>query len=173
MQPNQPCTIREMSSLLIKTFAPYAPKTIEDVTDKGASVIEFVIPNPHEPRFSVSVEIREARGYVDTCSLWFGRAEISGHMDKEDIIPAITSIISGELVAILQYKNQDAYDDHRPSGKQWLYQITDDEDDDTPMLDAMKEKLQSPPTLMEKISGKMIGVFEIFDWEGSEIIIRK
>ena len=165
-------TLDEYASLLTRAFAPYHPRVIKDVNDKGVSVMEFILPNPTEPRFSVSVQVQEAKGYVDKCSLWFGQAEISGHMNADQIAGAIEEIVSNRIVAILRYKNQDAYDNHRPSGKQWLYQLTDDQDDDSESLLIMKDKLQSKPTLAEKLSGKLLGVFEIFSWENRETVNR-
>ena len=165
-------TLDEYASLLTRAFAPHRPRIIKDVNDKCITVMEFIVPHPTEPRFSVSVQVQEAKGYVDKCSLWFGQAEISGHMNADQIAGAIEEIVSNRIVAILRYKNQDAYDNHRPSGKQWLYQLTDDQDDDSESLLIMKDKLQSKPTLAEKLSGKLLGVFEIFSWENRETVNR-
>lgn len=165
-------TLDEYATLLTRAFAPHRPRIIKDVNDKGITVMEFIVPHPTEPRFSVSVQVQEAKGYVDKCSLWFGQAEISGHMNADQIAGAIEEIVSNRIVAILRYKNQDAYDNHRPSGKQWLYQLTDDQDDDSESLLIMKDKLQSKPTLAEKLSGKLLGVFEIFSWENRETVNR-
>lgn len=165
-------TLDEYATLLTRAFAPYRPHIIRDMTDKGVAVMEFILPHPTESRFSVSVQAQEARGYVDKCSLWFGQAEISGHMDADHIAGAIEEIVNNRIVAILRYKNQNAYDNHHPSGKQWLYQLTDDEDDDSASLLAMKDLLQSKPTIAEKLSGKLLGVFDIFSWESCETINR-
>jgi len=165
-------SLDEFSTLLTRTFALHRPRIIKDVDDKGKAIVEFILPNPTEPRFSISLQINETRGFVETCSLWFGQAEISGYIQADMVAGAIQEIIEDHVVAILRYKNQDAYDDHRPSGKQWLYQLTDDEDDESAMLEAMRQRLLSSPTLMEKISGKYIGVFEIFSWTQSEVISR-
>ena len=165
-------TLDEYATLLARTFAPYRPRVIKDVTDKGVEVMEFILPHPQNPRFSVSLQASETRGFVETCALWFGQAEISGRMDVDMVVSAIEEIVSDRVVAVLRYKNQDAFDNHRPSGKQWLYQLSDDEDDDTPRLEAMKQRLQSPPTFGEKISGQLLGVFEIFSWSEDMVIPR-
>ena len=173
MQPYRPQTLAEFARQLTTTFAPYHPKTVEDVTDKGVRGVEFILPNPNQPRFAVTVQIREAGGVVDRCSLWFGQAEISGYMNPEQVIPTIEEIIAGRVTALLRYKNQNAYDNHSPSGMQWLYQFTDDEDDDTAAIAQMTARLLTTPTLLERISGKLIGYFEFFSWEKQWTIERK
>lgn len=167
-------TPEEFASLLTRTYAPHRPRVVWDTNDKGTKILEFILPHPTEPRLSVSLQSQAARGYADTCSLRFGQAEITGYLDPNNAIPAIDEIIGDRLVAILRYKNQDAYDSHRPTGKagQWLYQITDDEDDDTPALEKMLARLKSPAGLMDKLSGKTVGVFEVLRWSGSEILKR-
>ena len=165
-------TLEEFASLLTRAFASHRPRVIYDTTDKGEDVMEFLIPNPTEPRFSVSLQAKGKRKQVDTCTLWFGQAEIKGLLDPEVVPSAIDTIIHDELVAILHYKHGDAYDDHRPSGNQGLYQLTDDEDDDSEALEKMKQKLKSPPSFMEKLSGKQVGIFEVYSWSRYELINR-
>lgn len=165
-------TIDEFAVLLTKAFAPYHPRVIKDTNDKGGSIMEFVLPNPEHPRFAVSLQVREDKGYADTCSLWFGQVEISGYMDIHSVVSAIEEIISDRVVVILRYKNQNAYDDHRPSSRKWMYQLTDDEDDDSAALEAMKARLRTSPSLAEKISGKFLGTFEVFSWSENEVISR-
>lgn len=165
-------TLEEFASLLTRTFASYHPRVIYDTTDKGEQIMEFLLPHPTEPRFSVSLQVHAFRKQAESCTLWFGQAEISGRLDPEMAPSAIDTILNDELVAILRYKNDDAYDNHRPSGNQWLYQLTDDEDDDGEALERMKQKLTSPPSLMDKLSGKSVGVFEIYSWDRSELVKR-
>ncbi len=166
-------TLEEFASLLTRIFAAYRPRVIYDTTDKGEDVMEFLIPNPTEPRFSVSLQAKGKRKQVDVCTLWFGQAEIKGQLDPDVVPSAIDTIVNDELVAILRYKNENAYDNHRPTDKAvWLYQLTDDEDDDSEGLAKMKEKLHTPPSLMEKLNGKLVGIFEVFSWSESEIIKR-
>ena len=162
----------EFTSLLTRTFAAYQPRTVRDTDPKGVPVIEWMLPNPHDPRFSVSLQLRSGRAYVDTCSLWFGQIELSGHMSTDAVVSAIEEIISDRVVAILRYRNRDAYENHRPSTKKWLYQLTDDEDDESAELEDMKARLRSAPTLTERISGKLLGTFEVFSWSESEVISR-
>lgn len=166
-------TLEEFASILTKTFASYRPRVIYDTTDKGENVMEFLIENPHESRFSLSLQAFSKRKYIDTCALWFGQAEITGRLDPDMAVSALDTIVNDELVAILRYKNEDAYDNHRPVEKAvWLYQLTDDEDDDGAALEKMKQKLASPPSLIDKLSGKLVGVFEIFSWSESEVVRR-
>ena len=40
-------------------------------------------------------------------------------------------------------------------------------------LTAMLEKLKKPAAFFEKVSGKYIGVCEVYRWSGSEVIERK
>ena len=108
---------------------------------------------------------------VESCSLWFGEAEIAGAMDPTDAMAAIEEILADRIVAIVRYKNRDAYDNHRKistAPMEWLYQLPDDEGELTAMLD----KLKKPATLMEKLGGKYVGVFEVYRWNGSEILER-
>lgn len=166
-------TAEEFAALLTRTFARYQPRVVYDVDDKGQRLLEFILPNPDFPRFSVSLQTTEIRKQVDRCTLWMGQAQITSTMDPELAIPAIEEIISDRVVAILRYKNEDAYDNHHPADKaQWLYQLTEDEDDDSKTLERMKQKLITPPSFGEKLSGKMTGVFEIIRWSGNEIIRR-
>ena len=165
-------SLEEYASFLTKAFSSYRPRIVYDVTDKGEKTMELLIENPVEPRFSISLQAISRHKLIDTCTLWFGQAEISGHLDPEMAPSAIATILDDELVAVLRYKNRDAYDNHRPSGNQWLYQLTDDEDDDGAALEKMKQKLTSPPSLADKLMGKLIGVFEIYSWSESEIVDR-
>ena len=168
----QQYTLEEYATYLTKAFSSYRPRIAYDVTDKGEKTMDFLIENTSEPRFSVSLRAISKYKLIDTCTLWFGQAELSGYLDPEMAPSAINTILNDELVAILHYKNQDTYENHRPSGKQWLYQLTDDEDDDSEALEKMKQKLASPPSLMDKLSGKWSGVFEIYSWRTHEVIHR-
>ena len=162
----------EFISLLTRAFSAHAPRAVSDTDPKGAPVLEWMLPNPHNPRFSLSLQVKGGNAYVDTCSLWFGQVEISGHMDADTAASAIDEIISDRVIAILRYKNRDAYENHRPSPRKWLYQLTDDEDDESAELEVMKARLRTCPTLGEKISGKLLGVFEVYSWSAEEVIER-
>ena len=169
-------TLEEYATLLTRTFTPrlpagHRPRVIRDVTEKGVPIMEFLLPCPDAPQRSITLSAFERRGIVESCSLRFGEAEISGAMDPADAISAIEEILADHIVAIVRYKNTDAYDNHRKasvSPAEWLYQLPDDEADLTTMLD----KLKRPASLMEKISGKRTGVFEVYRWSGSEVIER-
>ncbi len=165
-------TLEEFATHLTRAFASYRPRVAYDTTEKGENTVEFLLPNPNEPRFSISLQAKGTHKWVESCTLWFGQAEFSGRLDTDMAISAIETILGDEVVAILRYKNENAYDDHRPTGDQWLYQLTDDEDDDSEALEKMKQKLASPPSLTDKLSGKRLGVFEIFSWGKAELIRR-
>jgi len=165
-------TLEEFATHLTRAFASYRPRVVYDTTDKGENTVEFLVPNPNEPRFSISLQAKGSQKWVEACTLWFGQAEFSGRLNPDMAISAIETILSDEVVAILRYKNEAAYDDHRLAGNQWLYQLTDDEDDDSEALEKMKRKLASPPSFADKLSGKMLGVFEIFSWSEAELIRR-
>ncbi len=166
-------TLEEFASMLIRHFHDYRPRVTYDTTDKGERTMEFLISNPHDLRFSVSLQCKEIHRQADTCTLWFGQAKVTGTLDPEMAVSAISTIVHGELIAILRYKNEDAYDNHRPMEKQqWLYQLTDDEDDDSAALEKMEERLSRPPSLFEKLSGNLLGVFEIFSWSEAQVLKR-
>ena len=165
----------EYAALLTRTFTPLVPRdcrprVVRDVTEKGIPVMEFLLPCPDAPQRSVTLSAHERRGLVETCSLRFGEAEISGAITPTNAISAMEEILSDHIVAILRYKNRDARDSHRRASppSEWLYQLPDDE----ATLTAMLEKLKKPASLMEKLSGKHTGVFEVYRWSESEIIDR-
>lgn len=169
-------TLEEYASLLTRTFVQRCPRdsrprTITDVTDKGEEVLEFILPHPEEGRFSVSLQASTRKGYVSSCSLWFGQAVVAPRLDPEEAFSAIEEVIGDRIVAIIRYKDRDAYDNRRKvstAPAEWLYQMPDDE----ASLNTMIEKLKKPAGFMEKISGKYIGLFEIYRWSGSETLER-
>lgn len=170
-------TLPEYAALLTRTFTPRfprddRPRAVSDVTDKGEETLEFILPHPEDGRFSVSLTAHSQRGAVAFCDLRFGQAEVASRLDPEEAISAIEEVISDRIVAIVRYKDRDAYDDCRKvstAPMEWLYQMPDDEAE----LTAMLEKLKKPATFFEKVSGKYVGVFEVYRWSGSEVIERK
>jgi hypothetical protein len=170
-------TLDEYAALLTRTFTSRfprdcRPRAVSDVTDKGIPVMEFLLPHPEASQRSIILSACERRGFVECCSLWFGEAEIADAMDPTDAIAAIEEILADHIVAIVRYKNADAYDNHRKistAPMEWLYQMPDDEAE----LTAMLEKLKKPAAFFEKVSGKYIGVFEVYRWSWSEVIERK
>ncbi len=169
-------TVEEYAAFLTRTYLPRfprdnRPRTITDVTDKGEEVLELILPHPEEGRFSVSLVAHTYKGYVSDCSLHFGQAEVARRLDPEEAVAAMNEVIEDRIVAIVRYKNRDAYDDHRKIGtapSEWLYQTPDDDEELTDMLD----KLKKPASFMEKLGGKYIGVFEVYRWSGSEVFER-
>ena len=169
-------TLDEYAALLTRTFTPRfprdcRPRAVSDVTDKGIPVMEFLLPHPDASQRSITLSACERRGMVESCSLWFGEAEIAGAMDPTDAMAAIEEILADRIVAIVRYKNRDAYDNHRKistAPMEWLYQLPDDEGELTAMLD----KLKKPASITEKLSGRYTGVFEIYRWSESRILAR-
>lgn len=170
-------TLPEYAALLTRTFTPRfprdnRPRAVSDTTDKGEETLEFILPHPEDGRFSVSLTVSGRKGFAGTCTLRFGQAEVASALDPEVAVAAIEEVISDRIVAIVRYKNRDAYDDCRKvstAPMEWLYQMPDDEAE----LTAMLEKLKKPAAFFEKVSGKYIGVFEVYRWSGSEVIERK
>ena len=170
-------TLPEYAALLTRTFTPRfprdnRPRAVSDTTDKGEETLEFILPHPEDGRFSVSLTVSGRKGFAGTCTLRFGQAEVASALDPEVAVAAIEEVISDRIVAIVRYKNRDAYDDCRKvstAPMEWLYQMPDDEG----ALTAMLEKLKKPAAFFEKVSGKYIGVFEVYRWSGSEVIERK
>ncbi|MBQ3507500.1 MAG: hypothetical protein IJA91_03020 [Clostridia bacterium] len=169
-------TLDEYASLLNRTFTPFfprdnRPRAITDTTDKGAEILEFILPHPEDKRFSVSLRVNSYNAHVSTCSLRFGQAEVASTLTPEDALSAIEEIIEDRIVAVVRYKNQAAYENHRKastSPAEWLYQMPDDES----KLNRMLEKLRKPAGFPAKLSGKYIGIFEIYRWSGSQLLAR-
>ncbi len=147
------------------------PRAVFDTDNRGETILEFTLPNPHDPRRSVSLTAVCRRGVVTRCALWFGQAEITAALRPEEAVPAIEEITAGRIVAIVRYKTRDAYDSRRKAGSgfiQKLYQLPDDET----ALSAMLEKLRKPAGWTERLTANQTGVFEIYRWESSETLER-
>ncbi len=172
----QPYTLEEYAAFLTRTYITRfprddRPRTVTDVTDKGEEVLEFILPHPEDGRFSVSLQARTYRGEVSDCTLYFGQAEVTGRLDPEEAVAAMDEILADRIVAIVRYKNRDAYENRRKAAppSEWLYQLPDDEDE----LSRMLEKLKKPVTFFEKLGGNFTGVFEVYRWSWCEVIERK
>ena len=169
-------TLPEYAALLTRTFTPRfprdnRPRAVNDTTDKGEEILEFILPHPEDGRFSVSLTAHSRQQTVTFCELRFGQAEMASRLDPEESLAAIEEILADRIVAIVRYKNRDAYNDCRKAGTapvEWLYQMPDDQG----ALSAMLERLKRPAALLEKLSGKLVGVFEVYRWGGSEVISR-
>ena len=169
-------TVEEYASLLNRTYIPRVsresrPRTVTDVTDKGEEILEFILPHPTEGRFSVSLQAGTFKGYVSTCTLRFGQVEVAAKLDPEEALSAVDEIIEDRIVAVVRYKNQAAYENHRKSDAypaEWLYQMPDHER----ALEDMLAKLNQPVTFWDKIGGQYTGVFEIYRWSRQHVIVR-
>lgn len=176
MQSHITYTVEELASALTRTFAPRCPRdnrprVVNDTTDKGVPVMEFILPHPTEPRFSVSLQADERKGAVEVCTLWFGQAEVTGALPAADAEAAIEEIISDRIVAVIRYKNREAYENHRKS-REWLFQITDDADSDEAELNRFLARLSSPATFADRLGGTYVGVFEVIRWSGCTVLER-
>jgi hypothetical protein len=168
-------TSEEYTAFLTRTYVTRfsrenRPRTVTDVTDKGEEVLEFILPHSEDGRFSVSLQAHIRRGYVSDCALFFGQAEVADRLDPEEAVAAINEVIEDRIIAVVRYKNREAYDNRRKAAEpsEWLYQTPDEEDD----LSRMLEKLKKPVTFLEKVGGKYTGVFEVYRWSGVEVIDR-
>ena len=169
-------TIEEYANLLTRTYTARfprdnRPRTVIDVTDKGVEVLEFILPHPTDGRFSVSLQVRTYRGSVSECSLYFGQAEVASMLDPEEAIAAMNEVIDDHIVAIVRYKNREAYENHRKINTrpmEWLFQVPDDEEDLAALLDMLKK----PAGFWDKFNGKHVGVFELYRWSYSEVFER-
>ncbi len=169
-------TLEGFAAHLIRSFSSRtapgnAPRAVTDTSDKGKEVLDFYLPNPHDPRRSISLTVAGYRGSVTTCALWFGPIEVAAALEPEDVVPAIEEIIAGHIVAIARYKTAAAYDDRRltaSGGIPALYQLPDDAE----RLAAIKRRLASPAGLWDKLTASATGVFEVYTWENVEVFER-
>ena len=169
-------TAEEYATLLTRTYAPLfaannRPRIVTDVSDQGAEILELILPHPQNGRFSVCLQASTLHGSVSSCALRFGQAEVASHLEPDEALSAINEVIENRIVAVVRYRNRNAYDNCRKastSPSEWLYQTPDDEDS----LAALMKKLKKPATFFEKVSGKYTGVFEVYRWSKSEIIER-
>ena len=169
-------TPAEYTALLTRTFLPRVPsdnrpRAVSDVNEKGEDTLEYILPHPEEGRLSATLTAVCDKGCVTSCSLRFGLAEVAVDLEPEEALSAVEEIIGDNIVAIVRYKNRDAYDNHRKTAakpSEGLYQLPDHEE----ALALMLEKLERPATFMEKLSGKLVGVFEVYRWSGSRILER-
>lgn len=165
-------SMKELTVALSRAFSSYTPTVNEDVTDKGENLTLFVIPHPTEARYSVAVEAKEAHGQI-ICALWFGSVSIASTVPAEQIIAAVEEILSDRIVAVVRYKNRKLYDARHPSGWVRVFQLTDDQDSDEAALTALLARLETPPTLLDRLPGGFgAGVFEIARWDDVTVTER-
>ncbi len=161
-------TADTLTAHLIRTFGGHA---VTDTDERGRTVLNFHIANPTEPRHSIALVATVFRGSVHFCSLRFGQAEISPALAPDDLTPAINAILSGQITAVVRYKNRDAYDDRRRASHgraEWLYRLSDDAE----AYEHMLKKLGTPANVWEKLMGTATGVYEVYDWETSAVYER-
>ena len=170
-------SLDELSQALMAAFRTHHPTVTRDHTDRGAELLQFLIPNPQFPAYGVSYEAEQDRGGDITGQLWFGQCELSGNLPAVDAIPALSSVLSGEIVTVIRFKNQTTFEDRHPSGQQWVFQILPDgedgDDSDGAAFTALLARLNSPISLRDRVSGVHIGIFEIARWDEVNIIRRE
>jgi len=168
-------TPEEYAALLPRTYAPLCPRdnrprTVTDAIGHGETCMEFILPHPEDGRFSVSLEARTYKGTVSEFTLFFGQVKVAKLLDPEEAMAAINEIIEDRIVAIVRYKNQNAYDNRRkaPEPSEWLYQLPDDEE----TLSRMTQRLRRPAGLIERLNKAYTGVFELYRWSCSQTFSR-
>lgn len=156
---------------LVRSLRDYAPVVATDTSPEGTEIRILTIPNPTEPRWGLQTiwpAEPDGRGELYG-SLWFGAVEITGHLSAEDAESTIRAVLDGEITAVLRYKDPEALSDHHPAGPGRVF-LTLPGEEDAVRLTALRERMSRPVTLMERIRGRDIGVFEFADWQTSEII---
>lgn len=169
-------TPEEYISLLNRTYIPRfprdnRPRILRDVDEKEQDTVELILPHPEDGCLSVSLTAYCDKGLISHCSLRFGQADVAVSLEPEEALDAIEEILSDRIVAIVRYKNEEAYDNHRKistAPTEWLYQMPDHEE----ALAAMIEELERPASLFDKITGKKVGVFEVYRWSERYLIRR-
>lgn len=156
---------------LARALRPHAPTVTSDISERGEDIRILTLQNPHLPRWGLQfICPAEPDGQEELHgSLWFGAVEITGYLSAEEAESTIRAVLDGEITAVLHYRNEEALADHRPSARRWVF-LTTPEDEDARRLEALRARLSRPVTLMERIRGTDIGIYEITLWQSSEII---
>ena len=169
-------TVEEYAAYLTRTYVTRfprdnRPRTVTDVTDKGEEVLELILPHPEDACFSVSLTAYSDKGLISSCSLRFGRADVAKSLEPDEALDAIEEILSDRIVAIVRYKDQEAYENHRKvstAPTEWLYQMPDHEE----ALEAMLRELERPATFLDRLVGRKVGVFEVYRWSENRLYKR-
>ena len=75
----------------------------------------------------------------------------------------------------MRYKSRGDLDDRHPSGWQRVFQVIPGSggvDDDTAAYDALMHRLDTPPTLWDRLDRRTVGVFEVARWDGVTVVER-
>lgn len=156
---------------LTRALRTYAPRVTSDTSPQGEDIRILTIPNPNESRWGLQFICPaepDAKGEIYG-SLWFGAVEITGHLSSDEAEGTLRAVLDGELTAVLRYKNEDAWTNHRPAAWQRVY-VTAPGDEDIARLAALKERLSRPVTPIERIRGREIGLYEFATWHSIEFI---
>lgn len=165
----------EFTASLRLSLRALTPDFLTDVNDKGEDVLLVTIHNPTHPYWGISYEAGIDKSGCITGSLWFGQCLVTPGLDGEQAEAAIRSITSGEIIAAVRYKSRNDMDERHPSGWHKVFQVipgSDGVDDDTAAFESFMKKLNTPPTLWDRIDRKTVGVFEIARF-GSVTVIER
>lgn len=150
-----------------------SPVIETDVSEQGDDMLVVTVRNPHDPYRGVTYEAGADHNGNVMGSLWFGQCEITGMLEAADAEAAIRSVVNGEIVTVVRYRNEEDRTDRHPTDRQWVFQLfPDGQDDDTPRYTALIRKLRSKPTLWDRLDRWAVGVFEVARWGEVTVIQR-
>ena len=169
-------TLNDLEKELRLTLRPYNPRFGSDTNDRDQAMLTVRVDDPTVVGQSLSLEVTDTRGSL-TGTLWLGAVRITDNLTADMCAPAVLSVLNGEIVTVCRYRNADDRDFRRPAdvGSQ-VFQITPDADGaaEQGRLDACLCALKKPVGLLDRISGKRIGLFEVCRWGvPTEVIERK
>lgn len=168
-----PTAAEQFMPELIRTLRSFAPTVTADTDAQGRESSILTIRNPRDSRWSLQFICpnqpdRQGELYG---SLWFGAVEITGYLSAGEAGDTIQAVLNGEMTCVLRYRNEDALNDHRPSGWQKVF-LTSPAGDDDAALAALRARLRTPVTIRDRLSGTYIGIFEFANWRENDIITR-
>ena len=99
-------TPEEYAALLTRTYTPRfprdnRPRVVSDTTDKGAEILDLILPHPEDGRFSVSLTAHTLRGavaFIPMCFALFVKKPIPRPFAVASMIAGPALVIAG-LVA--------------------------------------------------------------------------
>jgi len=168
-----PTAAEQLMPELIRTLRSYAPTVTADTDAQGRESSILTIRNPRDSRWSLQFICsnqpdRHGELYG---SLWFGAVEITGYLSAGEAGDTIQAVLNGEMTCVLRYRNEDALNDHRPSGWRKVF-LTSPAGDEYAALAALRARLRTPVTIRDRLSGTYIGIFEFANWRENDIITR-
>jgi hypothetical protein len=166
-----PTAAEQLISVLTLTLRQHAPTVVSDMDEQGRDILLLTIRNPNDERWSLQFlcpnDAQAQRALRGT--LWFGAVKITDYLSAEEACGTIQAVLDGNVTAVLRYRDGEALSDHHPSGLQKVF-LTAPAGGDDAALAALRAHLQSPVTLRDRLGGTYIGIFELANWQNSEII---